>query len=73
MADHLVLCDIFSAREQPVEGITSQALADEIGDSAVFLPDEKVIEYIDLHTDGAIVLMGAGDLEKIKNRITNGD
>ena len=72
LADRVILCDIFSARETPIEGISSRRLADEIGRRAVYLPDEEVVEYLDLHTKGAIALMGAGDLEKIRKRIING-
>lgn len=72
LADRVILCDIFSARETPIEGISSSRLADEIGRRAVYLPDEEVVEYLDLHTKGAIALMGAGDLEKIRKRIING-
>lgn len=71
MAESVILTDIFPAREQPIEGITSSALAEQIGSNAIFLSEDKIIEYLDLHTDGAIVLMGAGNLEKIKQGIIN--
>lgn len=72
MADSLVLCEIYPARERPIEGVTSEALARAIGSSARFCTDREIIEYIDLHTEGTIVLMGAGDLENIRKRILKG-
>ena len=73
LADYLVLCDIFPAREEPIEGISSPALAKEIGSKAIHLPEDKILEYIDLHTEGAVVLMGAGDLENIRKSIIKGN
>ena len=70
LADHLIVTDIFPARESPIEGITSERLALEIK-SAVYSPDDSVISAIDLYTQGAIVLMGAGNFDKIKKEIIN--
>ncbi len=69
LADHIILCDIFAAREQPVDGVTSQNLAKAIGVKATYCSEEKIIKHIDLHTDGTIVLMGAGDLERVKKEL----
>ena len=68
-ADYCLLTDIYPAREEPLEGITSEALADAIGSSASYCGDGEVIANIDLYTSGAIVLMGAGDLEEIKRNL----
>lgn len=64
-----MLTDIFPAREEPIECITSEALAEEIGSTARYCSDGEVISNIDLYTSGAIVLMGAGDLEEIKRNL----
>ena len=63
MADRLVVTDIYPAREQPIVGITSENLASEIN-GARYCPDNKIAEVIDF-TDGAIILMGAGNFDKI--------
>ena len=70
LADYLIITDIFPARESPIEGITSQRLASEIK-NAVYSPDDSVISAIDLYTQGAVVLMGAGNFDKIKKEIIN--
>jgi UDP-N-acetylmuramate--alanine ligase len=69
LADHVVLTDIYPAREEPIPGVNSRRLAQEIGGRATFLPDYEVASYVLAHTDGVIVVMGAGDMEIIKNDI----
>lgn len=68
LADHLVITDIFPAREQPIEGVTSHRLASEI-DGAIYAKDSDVPYVTDCFTSGAIVLMGAGSFEQIKKEI----
>ena len=69
LADHVVLTDIYAAREEPIPGITSENLARDIGEMAAYLQDNEAAEYIMKNTRGAIVLMGAGDLTEIKNQL----
>lgn len=69
LADHIVLTDIYPAREEPIPGITSERLAADIGERAVYAKDFDVVSVVDLHTSGTMVVMGAGDTEKIKNRL----
>ena len=69
LADHVVLTDIYAAREEPIRGITSENLARDIGESAAYINDSEAVEYIMKKTRGAIVLMGAGDLAEIKNQL----
>ncbi len=68
-ADHLILTDIYPAREQPIEGVSSERLAADIGRGAKYCNDNEVIPFIDSFTEGSIVLMGAGNLEQIKKDI----
>ena len=68
-ADHILLTDIYPAREEPIEGINSFRLAEEIGAKAKYCKDEEILTNLDFYTSGAIVLMGAGDLEEIKRNI----
>ena len=70
-ADRVILTDIYPAREEPIEGITSEKLAVEVGERASYCTDDKVIAALDIKTHGVIVVMGAGDLEDIKNEILN--
>ncbi|MBQ2875582.1 MAG: UDP-N-acetylmuramate--L-alanine ligase [Clostridia bacterium] len=67
LADHIVLTDIYPAREKPITGVNSRRLAADIGERAYYAADHEVCSVIDEHTQGAIIVMGAGDTEMIKN------
>lgn len=69
LADYLILTDIYPAREEAIEGISSERLAEEIGNTAKYCNDSDVVRTVDFNTHGAIVLMGAGDLQEIKKEI----
>ena len=69
LADHIILTDIYPAREDPIPGVTSENLAKAIGTKAIYSPDRQVPDVVDLYTHGAIIVMGAGDLEDIKDRL----
>ena len=71
LADHLIITDIFPAREEPIEGITSKRLALDI-EGAIYSEDKETVNTVDRCTDGAIVLMGAGNFNKIRKEIING-
>ena len=70
-ADYLILTDVYPAREEAIEGINSERLAAEIGRVAKYSKDDEVVDFVDKTTFGPILLMGAGDLSKIKNEILN--
>ena len=67
LADHIVLTDIYPAREKPITGVNSRRLAADIGERAYYAADHEVCSVIDEHTQGVIIVMGAGDTEMIKN------
>ncbi len=65
LADNVILTDIYPAREEPIEGISSERLASDIGDKAVYCKDEDVKSAVESIEPGAVLLMGAGDMKKI--------
>lgn len=69
LADYAVITDIYPAREDPMEGITASRLAEDIGSGAIYSTDENIINTVDTHTEGSIVLMGAGDFGRTKETI----
>ena len=71
LADHVIMTEIYPAREEPIEGVDSRKMALEVGSRAVFLPDGDILPYLDEKTHGTIVIMGAGELEHIKNEVLN--
>ncbi|MBI5456446.1 UDP-N-acetylmuramate--L-alanine ligase [Candidatus Kaiserbacteria bacterium] len=80
-ADEVVLAPIYAAREQPIEGVTSEALAEKIstlGTSARALPSLHDVylyfatSYKLQATSSLIITMGAGDIYKIAEQMTDG-
>lgn len=70
LADHVILTDVYPAREEPIKGVSSRNLAEQIP-CAIFSPDGEVASVLDSSTEGAIVIMGAGNMDEIKNVILN--
>ena len=71
LADHVILADIYAARETDTLGMSSEALAEEIkklGADAYYLPSFEAIEEFVLekviHGD-LLITMGAGDVVNI--------
>lgn len=67
-ADQLIVAPIYSAREQNIYPITSEGLANDLG--ALYIKDfTKISEQIKASSADCVVIMGAGDIEKVKNYI----
>lgn len=64
--DELILLPIYPAREEPVEGITSEALLElcTAKDQKVLLPQEAVA-LLGKRTQGILLTIGAGDIDRI--------
>lgn len=70
MADELILLDIYPARELPVEGVTSQMIADRMGNpNHTILSKEGLIEYVKAAPLDLFITAGAGDIDKLVNPI----
>ncbi len=69
LADRVILCDIYPAREAPIPDITSERLAAEIGDSAIYCSEEECEQRVNNDTAGAIIIMGAGDMDNIRRTL----
>ena len=69
IADYIVVTPIYAAREEPIHGISSERLADELGAHARAVDDYEVTAVLDSFTHGAIVIMGAGDMEQIRHDV----
>ena len=73
LADHIIITDIYPARENPIPGVTAENLAKSIGPRAIYSTDHDIIDNVDLNTYGTIIVMGAGDLEDVKDRLIKAD
>lgn len=64
MADYTVVTDIWAAREAPIEGVSAQALAERLS-RGVYMPKSEATAEVLANAEGAIVLMGAGEVDII--------
>lgn len=65
LLDEVVLCDIYPAREKPIEGVTSKLIYDNLkeGVAKEMIHKEDVISYVKTHDFDVLVILGAGDLD----------
>jgi len=63
--DEVVLTEIYPAREEPIEGVTSQLIYDQLkaGVKKEMIQKDQVIDYINNHDFEVLVVLGAGDLD----------
>lgn len=65
LLDNVVLCDIYPAREEPIPGVTSKLIYDNLKDGVekVMIKKEEVVDYVESHDFEVLVILGAGDLD----------
>ena len=68
----MILLDIYPAREEPISGITSDALLSRINsdDKKVLSPTEAV-EVLSSKDRGVLLTIGAGDIDRIVPLLKN--
>ncbi|MBE6644247.1 MAG: UDP-N-acetylmuramate--L-alanine ligase [Ruminococcaceae bacterium] len=69
LADRVLLCEISAIREKAIEGVSSAAIASKIGEKAVVISDDSVIDALKEVENSSIVIMGAADLSRVKDLI----
>lgn len=67
--EHLILIEIYPAREQPIPGISSNGLANKIeqinGKRPKVISLDNALQEIDQYTTDIILLMGAGNIDTL--------
>ena len=65
LLDRVVLCDIYPAREEPIPGVTSKLIYDNLEDGVEkeMIHKEDVLNYVKDHDFEVLVVLGAGDLD----------
>ncbi|MDO5509363.1 MAG: UDP-N-acetylmuramate--L-alanine ligase [Weeksellaceae bacterium] len=63
--EHLILLDIYPARELPIEGVTSQWLAQKMGRDVEVVSLANAIETIKQKDFDVLLLLGAGDIDTL--------
>lgn len=64
LADVLAIVPVYAAREEPMEGISSEHLAACVPGACALQP-AQVQDFLMQRASGAVVLMGAGDLQPV--------
>jgi UDP-N-acetylmuramate--alanine ligase len=68
--DHIILLDIYPARELPIEGISSKMLLQKINTTEKILLDKtQLIEYLEVIKPELLITMGAGDIDRLVDEI----
>ena len=70
--DEVILCDIYPAREQPIPGVTSQLIYDNLkpGVEKSMIHKEDVLDLVKNRDFDVLVVLGAGDLDNYVPQIT---
>lgn len=65
LLDEVIICDIYPARELPIEGVTSQLIYDNLkeGVERQMIHKEDVISLVKSRDFEVLVILGAGDLD----------
>lgn len=65
LLDEVVLCDIYPAREEPIPGVTSKLIYDNLAPGVVkkMIHKEDVLAYVNENDFEMLVVLGAGDLD----------
>ena len=70
--DEVMLTEIYPAREQPIEGVTSQLIYDNLkeGVKKEMIHKDEVLDYVRSHNFEVLIVLGAGDLDNQVPQIT---
>jgi len=65
LLDKVILCDIYPAREQPIPGVTSQLIYDNLrpGIDKVMIHKSEIIDTVSRKDFDVLISLGAGDIE----------
>ena len=72
LLDEVILTEIYPAREQPIEGVTSQLIYDNLrpGIEKHMIAKSDVLQHIKDHSFDVLIVLGAGDLDNQVPQIT---
>lgn len=65
--DEVILCDIYPAREEPIPGVTSQLIYDNLAEGVEksMVKKEDVLDLVKSRDFDVLVVLGAGDLDNM--------
>ena len=66
LLDEVILLDIYPAREQPIEGVTSQIIFDKITTpNKVLITKNELLDVLSKRDIDVLMTVGAGDIDKL--------
>lgn len=66
LLEDVILLDIYPAREEPIEGVTSSIIFDKItSEHKVLIKKEELLSYLECKEIEVLVTFGAGDIDKL--------
>jgi UDP-N-acetylmuramate--alanine ligase len=70
--DEVILCDIYPAREQPIPGVTSKLIYDNLKDGVTkkMIKKEEVLDIVKNQDFEVLIVLGAGDLDNYVPQMT---
>jgi UDP-N-acetylmuramate--alanine ligase len=70
LLDSLILLDIYPAREEPISGVTSALLLENISlEDKILLQKEELIPYLKKQPLEVLITLGAGDIDRMVDPI----
>ncbi|GAA0523872.1 UDP-N-acetylmuramate--L-alanine ligase [Chitinophaga japonensis] len=70
LADEVILLPIYPARELPIEGVSSETIAELISDKPVqILQQDEVLDWLKNNTAPLFITAGAGDIDQLKEPV----
>lgn len=70
-ADRVLLLEIYPAREQPIPGVTSQAILDKVSiQNKKVVGREELLEEVKKDTNEIFATVGAGDIDRLIPQLT---
>ncbi|MCC8153818.1 MAG: UDP-N-acetylmuramate--L-alanine ligase [Tannerellaceae bacterium] len=66
LLDEIILLDIYPAREEPIPGVTSQLIFDQITiPNKTLCPKEELLPLLRKGSYGVVLMAGAGDIDRL--------
>ncbi len=70
--DELILLDIYPARENPIEGVSSRLIFDRVEmDNKILIEKEQLMQVLAERHPGLLLTLGAGDIDQLVEPIVN--
>lgn len=67
--DEVILIPIYPARELPIEGVSSEMIAEKVTVPCKVVAKEQLVDLLDLKTTEVLLTLGAGDIDQLVEKI----